>query len=124
MTKVRELLLAAWFNELAQANAARNLGDFSEEWNRLERAHIVSQPMIVPHVRTHIAMISYGLRRRDGREIAGQLLRLVLAGPGSLTGRYPVGNTGGANVSAFLPMPVPDDLIILLKNDKSLEAVR
>src|SRR5688500_15992581 len=119
MTKGRELLLAAWSNERAQAKAARNRGDFSDEWSRLERAHILSQPMIMPHVRTHLAMISYGLRRRDGREIAGQLLRLILAGPGSLTGRYPVGNTGGANVSAFLPMPVPDDFLILLENEKS-----
>ena len=54
------------------------------------------------------------VRRRDGREIAGQLLRLLLAVPGSVSGRYPVGNTGGADVSAFSPMPVPDDLRPLL----------
>jgi hypothetical protein len=50
------------------------------------------------------------VRRRDRREIVGQLLRLVVAGPGSLTGRYPVGNTGGADVSALTRMPIPADL--------------
>jgi hypothetical protein len=37
-----------------------------------------------------------------------------LAGPGSISGRYPVGNTGGADVSAFSPMAVPEDLRPLL----------
>ena len=46
--------------------------------------------------------------------MAGQLLRLILAVPGSVSGRYPVGNTGGADVSAFSPMAVPDDLRPLL----------
>jgi hypothetical protein len=71
--------------------------------------------MAVPHVRTHLAMVSCGFRRHDRREVAGQLLRLMLAAPGSLTGRYPMGNTGGADVSAFAPMPIPEDLRALLE---------
>lgn len=63
------------------------------------------------HVRTHVALLVAGIRRHDRREIAGQLLRLLVAGPGSLTGRYPVGNTGGADVGALTPMPIPDDLL-------------
>jgi hypothetical protein len=70
--------------------------------------------MAVAHVRTHVAMFGYGLRHRDGREIVGQLVRLVVAAPGTWTGRYPVGNTGGANVSALKPMPIPDDLQAVL----------
>jgi hypothetical protein len=37
-----------------------------------------------------------------------------VAGPGTLTGRYPVGNTGGARVKAMLPMTIPDDLQAIL----------
>jgi hypothetical protein len=111
----RTALSAAWTDERAEATAARRQGDFPEEWRHLERAHILSQPMVVPHIRTHLDMLSYAVRRRDLGELAGQLLRLVLAGPGSLTGRYPIGNTGGANVSAFRPMPMPDDLRALLE---------
>jgi len=70
--------------------------------------------MTVPHLRTHGAMLGAALRRHDRREVVGQLLRLVVAAPGSLSGRYPVGNTGGADVSAFRPMAVPDDLRPLL----------
>jgi Protein of unknown function (DUF3703) len=75
---------------------------------------VLSQPMAVPHVRTHVAMLGYGLRRRDRHEIIGQLVRLVVAAPGTWTRRYPVGNTGGANVSALKPMPIPEDLRAVL----------
>ena len=59
-------------------------------------------------------MLGAALRTRDGHETLGQMARLVLAAPGSLSGRYPVGNTGGADVSAFQPMAVPEDLRPLL----------
>ncbi len=107
-------LRQAWTDEMGLAWDARERRDAGAEWNHLERAHILSQPMAGPHVRTHLAMIGSALRRRDRREVLGQLFRLVVAGPGSLTGKYPVGNTGGANVSAFAPMPIPDDLQAIL----------
>jgi hypothetical protein len=106
----RAQLRQAWSDEREAAGAARRRGDQASEWKHLERAHILSQPMALPHVRTHVAMLGAGLRRHDRREVVGQLLRLVVAGPGSLTGRYPVGNTGGADVSALAPMPIPEDL--------------
>ena len=39
------------------------------------------------------------------------------------TGRDPVGNTGGANVSAFVPIPIPEYLRSALE-DQPQEAVR
>ena len=114
----RARLLQAWADERDAAGAARRRGDTAGEWKHLERAHILSQPMVVPHVRTHVSMLGAGLRRHDRREVVGQLLRLVVAGPGSLTGRYPVGNTGGADVSALAPMPVPEDLRPFLEEQR------
>jgi hypothetical protein len=95
---------------MGAARAARNAAQPEVEWAHLERAHVVSQPLAGLHVRTHAAMFAAAVRRRDGHELIGQVFRLVVAGPGSLSGRYPVGNTGGANVSAFAPMPIPEDL--------------
>jgi Protein of unknown function (DUF3703) len=106
----RALLRAAWAAEHASARTHRASGDITSEWHHLERAHVLSQPIATAHVRTHLAMLAYGVRRRDRREVAGQLVRLMVAGPGSLTGRYPVGNTGGANISALAVLPIPDDL--------------
>jgi hypothetical protein len=103
-----------WAQERTAARSARQRTDDQDEWRHLERAHILSQPMAVPHVRTHVAMLGYGLRHRDGREMVGQLVRLVVAAPGTWTGRYPIGNTGGANVSALKSMPIPDDLQAVL----------
>jgi hypothetical protein len=102
---------AAYATELAEARSA---GSSTERWTALERAHILSQPWVRPHLRAHVAMLGVAWRERDRREIAGQLLRLVVAGPGSATGRYPVGNTGRARVPATLVMPMPDDLAALL----------
>jgi hypothetical protein len=119
-----ERLIQAWAEERDAARTARRRGDLAGEWGHLERAHILSQPMVVPHIRTHLAMVSCGFRRHDGREVSGQLLRLLLAGPGSITGRYPVGNTGGADVSPFRPMPVPEDLRAVLEGSDTSEAAR
>ena len=110
----RRALEVAWQGERHAATNARRTGDAPTEWRHLERAHILSQPLAGLHLRTHGAMLTASVRRRDGREIAGQLLRLLLAVPGSISGRYPVGNTGAADVSAFSPMAVPEDLRPLL----------
>ena len=110
MRSRRTALRDRWTQERIAARSARQRTDAVDEWRHLERAHVLSQPMAVAHVRTHVAMLGYGIRHRDRREIVGQLVRLVVAAPGTWTGRYPVGNTGGANVSALEPMPIPDDL--------------
>jgi hypothetical protein len=109
-TRDKRALHAAWSAEQAAARDARATGDTNVEWAHLERAHIISQPLAVAHVRTHLAMLSYGWRRRDRHEIAGQLARVLVAGPDSLIRRYPRGNTGGGNVSAVLPIAISDDL--------------
>jgi Protein of unknown function (DUF3703) len=111
----RHVLRDACSAERAEASRARLIRDFAEEWSRLERAHILSQPMAVQHVRTHLAMLAYGMRQRDRRELVGQLGRLLVAGLGTVTGRYPAGNTGGANVRAMAVMPIPDDLRLVIE---------
>jgi hypothetical protein len=62
-------------------------------------------------------MLAIAWQRRDLREIAGQLSRIVAAALFSLLWVL-VGNTGGANVSAMRPMPVPPDLQAILDADQ------
>ena len=102
-------------SDLNAARAARRSGDWVRCWQLLEDAHVLSQPWALWHVRVHGSMLAAGARAGDGREVWGQLVRLVVAGPGSATGRYPVGNTGRARVSATRPMPIRDDLAELLR---------
>jgi hypothetical protein len=101
--------------DLAGARAARKAGDPVRAWTLLEDAHVLSQPWALWHVRVHGTMLAAGVRARDPREVWGQLVRLVVAGPGSLTGRYPLGNTGRARVPATRPMPIRHDLAELLR---------
>ncbi len=75
-------------------------------WEGLTEAPVQSQSFAWPHLPTHAAMLRIAIRTRDNREIRGQAIRLVLAGPGSLSGRYPEGNSGRSNVSMLEPMPV------------------
>lgn len=123
MSSRRAALREGWAAERTAALSARQRSDTADEWRHLERAHVLSQPIAGAHVRTHLSMLAYGVRHRDRREIAGQLVRLLVAAPGTWTGRYPVGNTGGANVSALEPMPVPDDLQAVL-NDPAVSPHR
>lgn len=93
-----------------ERRAAASAPDATAAWHHLERAHIVAQPFAVAHVGSHLAMLRQGLRDRDTVEVAGQVLRVVVAAPPSLLGRYPTGNTGRARVPLRAEMPIPDDL--------------
>lgn len=103
--------------ELARARGLETAGDQAAAWHALERAHVLSQRNAGPHVRVHLRMIGLAWRRRAWREVAGQLPRILLAAPGSWLGRAPIGNTGGANIGIFQPMPIPDDLQPILDAD-------
>ena len=111
-------LRAAFEVELEAARVAADSQDLSKAWRHLERAHILSQAFAGPHIRVHVRMLSLGWRQRDACEVVGQLARIALAGPGSLLGRAPLGNTGGANVGIFTPMVVPTDLQQVLETDR------
>ena len=112
--ELRGELERLWHVELGAARAARGSGDRSVLWRRLGRAHIVSQPLAGLHVRTHALILVQGVRERRAREVIGQVLRMAAAGPASLAGRYPLGNTAGADVRATVPMAIPDDLASVL----------
>jgi Protein of unknown function (DUF3703) len=80
----------------------------------LERAHVLGQQDFGRHWHVHVLMLRAAWALADGRELRGQLLRLALTPLGHLAHRLPKGNTGRANVNAFTPMAVPDDLQRLL----------
>jgi len=103
-------LRKAFETELTRSRAAYQAEDLDLAFHHLERAHILGQRYYIPHLQTHVAMLWIGWRRRDGREIFGQLIRLLAVAPAAIFKRVPIGNTGGANVSALKPMPIPEDL--------------
>ena len=101
---------AAFERELSAAQGFINAGDLETGFRHLERAHVIGQKYVLPHVRSHWAMLKLEWRRRRPAAVVGQAVRIVLGGIGSAVGVLPDGNTGGSNVSMFKRMPVRDDL--------------
>jgi hypothetical protein len=99
----------AYKQEVERADQALQRGDFETAFRHLERAHVLAQRMTRRHTFIHWRMLAAGLRRGDVREVFGQLPRIVAS---ILFSRLwvPRGNSGRSRVSAFKPMPVPDDL--------------
>lgn len=106
-------LKPSYIAELEATGRAEGAGDFQTAFTHLERAHILSQKYALAHAATHLRMLRLGWRTRDVREVLGQLTRTIAALVFSRIW-VPVGNTGRANVSAFAPMPVPEDLAEVL----------
>jgi hypothetical protein len=61
-------------------------------------------------------MLKLGASVRDWREVVGQMSRIIAAAVFSRVW-VPIGNTGRANVSALRPMPIPEDLRMVLEQD-------
>lgn len=97
-------------HELGLARAQRLAGETAREFEHLERAHVLGQTSTFEHVRTHCLMLAWAVRNRRPSEIVGQLTRIVGAAVVTPIGWVPIGNTGGANISPFKPLPVPADL--------------
>jgi len=94
------------FERLSQAYRRLDHHDVAQAWHLLEAMHVLGQTRLLPHARSHWAMLRLAWRTRDLAELNGQLLRLLLVPLGHLLGRLPLGNTGRANISAFQPMAV------------------
>jgi hypothetical protein len=105
--------------ELIAATEAEAAGDFAAAFRHLERAHVLGQSSTVQHVRVHVRMLLWGLRRHARKEVIGQLVRIVGAATKTWIGFVPHGNTGGANVSAFKPMAIAADLASVMAAARS-----
>ena len=107
---MKSVVKTAFASEMAAARSAETAGDLALAKHHLERAHILGQRWYAAHVKTHFHMLRLALKQSDSKEARGQLFRMIGAGPFHMAGWVPVGNTGGADVSAVRPMPIPSDL--------------
>jgi len=92
--------------------------DLEQAFFHLERAHVLGQAITYEHTRIHFLMLKIGWRRKDWREIFGQIFRIIGASTKTPFGIYPIGNTGGANVNPFKRMPISQDLQAILRETK------
>src|SRR5688572_1980505 len=103
-------------NEVALAEAE---DDLPTGFRHLERAHVLGQGDTFDHTRVHWRMLKVGWKRRDAREIFGQIIRIIGAATKTPMGIYPKGNTGGSDVYFFKSMPIPDDLQAILDDSRA-----
>ncbi len=106
-------------DEIALATDYLEKNDAAAAFHHLERAHVLGQSVTREHARVHWLMLKIGWKTKNIREIFGQIFRIIGASTKTPFGIYPTGNTGGANVSPFKPMPIPDDLQRTLDKTKN-----
>ena len=110
---------ARTFERLSQAYRRLDHHDVAQAWHLLEAMHVLGQTRLLPHARSHWAMLGLAWRTRDSAELSGQFLRLLLVPLGHLLGRLPLGNTGRANISAFQSMTVTPKLWATIRQFQS-----
>jgi len=101
--------------EIALARSLLQSGDHEHAMRHLERAHVLGQRFVGPHVLVHWLMFRVAVARRDAGAALGQLARIVLGAIGSAVGVLPIGNTGGSDVGMFRAMPIPPELARLIE---------
>jgi len=100
-----------------ERTAARNTSG-AVSFSHLERAHILGQKNVWAHTSTHLAMLVFGWKQKNFKEVFGQIVRSIAALTKTLIW-VPEGNTGGSNVNPFKPMPIPTDLKKYFTNNNS-----
>ncbi len=109
-TKIPGKLKVFYDLELSLYASSLNEDNLQKAWTHLERAHILGQKYPVQHTSVHWKMLQFGFRIKSGKEIIGQIPRLLVGGVKSFIGKIPVGNPGGANVPALKSFPIDEEL--------------
>ena len=112
------VVVAAVRDEIDIADRLTAQGSIQGAFYHLERAHVLGQASTFEHTRVHWRMLKLGIKLGSVREIWGQIVRLIGSATKTPFGIYPRGNTGGANVWFFKPLPVPKDLEQILEKDR------
>lgn len=115
---------SAYSAEIAQAKQLIAAGDLDAGFAHLERAHVIGQNYVMPHVKAHWLMLRVELRRARPVAVIGQVMRIVLGALGSAVGVVPVGNTGGTDISMFRRLPVDGDLQAVIDGRSPTEQLR
>jgi hypothetical protein len=108
----------AFSEEVALAKRCISERQYEQAMHHLERAHVLGQQEVGPHVLTHWLMLTVELHRARPVAAGGQVVRVVLGALGSAVGRVPTGNTGGSDVNMFEHMPIAEDLQRVMRGEE------
>ncbi|MFL5431606.1 MAG: DUF3703 domain-containing protein [Myxococcales bacterium] len=105
----------AFEKEIVSARALMRQNEYEQAFVHLERAHVLGQRHVAPHVLSHWLMLRIAVHRRSPAAMVGQAVRIVLGAVGSLLGSVPTGNTGGTNISMFKQLPIDPQLLKIME---------
>lgn len=114
----------AFEREITDALALIESGNLERGFMHLERAHVLGQMHVIPHVRSHWHMMHVELKRGRPVAVIGQVVRIVLGALGSAVGIVPTGNTGGSDISMFSRMPIDPQLQKLIDGKTGKDSTR
>lgn len=114
---------SAFDSEIALAQNFVAANDLDTAFAHLERAHVMGQLSVMPHITSHWLMLRVEIRRRRFMAIPGQVVRILLGALGSAIGAVPIGNTAGTNVSMFKRMPIDSGLQNIIDGSERTEKV-
>jgi hypothetical protein len=109
---------------VVKAKSEIQKGNYVTAWKHLEDAHIFSQPDARVHIYVHCVMLTLALKLKNYSEVAGQLLRIILAGPSSVFKKYPIGNNGRSYAGLFESSLLPKRIEIKMQQLEKLELIR
>jgi hypothetical protein len=112
-------LMAAFESEMALSERLIQAGRLDHAMRHLERAHVLGQSYVMPHVRSHWAMFRIAVKRHSPADGWGQAARIILGALGSAVGMVPVGNTGGTDISMFARLPIDQEIAALLRQERA-----
>lgn len=99
----------AFYNELHLGKKLLKENQFSKAFYHFENAHILGQKHLYRHMISHFWLLFWAIKNQSIKEVIGQIFRILASVLFTLFW-VPVGNTGGANVSAVKPMPIRKEL--------------
>ena len=109
-TAIPKKLKPFFLEELKEYKSEMQKDNLHKAWQHLEKAHVIGQAYPYEHSYVHWKMLLFGIHIKNGKEILGQIPRLVFGGVKSFVGTIPVGNTGGANVPPLRPLPISKEI--------------
>ncbi len=114
-TRMPQSLKPFFGEELYNYHAALQQNDLQAAWRHLEKAHVIGQAYPYEHSYVHWKMFLFGIKIKNGKEILGQIPRLLVGGVKSFVGKIPLGNTGGANIPPLKTLPIEEEIEAVFK---------
>jgi sterol desaturase/sphingolipid hydroxylase (fatty acid hydroxylase superfamily) len=96
--------------ELEQARSCELAGDLAGAWRANELAHVLAQPNLLPHLKSHVGMLGLAWRCRSWTEVFAQLARLVLVPLAHASGLIPKRNGGTGRFGLLQEAGWPEEL--------------